>query len=584
VKPNGIAKSKQPVLPTKVKAKPQDTATGIQSTTKKVPSTDGVPLSKDQQKAKLAATKLNVVPRTVPSTPDVGDAAPAAQLPKKIITKKKQPAEPTATVPSIEQPKGEPLGAKSVNGIHNSADAPITKKKKVVKPKLKSNLDTAAAAATVEVPSAKAEPGKTELISQPTAPPLEPTTPSSKKFKVPKLNGTVKKTILKPRPQPTLTDSAIVPFKPVPLKKSNGTTKSALTTETQSVPKPASQALAAATAATKRVVSAPISATPRSIKAPRIKPRSTTPPPAGIQRPQTDGPAARRKSVSFRSPLEAFQIIPARRASTPPPSTSSRRSSIASIAKIPEQPKQAPVEEPQPADLIAEQQPVDEVDADDLVFQDEQDEFDQLPDMSALRPQDPETVIDNERDTSKPSDAPATLDSIPEEPTEPSEPPIPSDAASSTATTATDHDNFPTTTTTAAPSMTSYRPPSATDHDDDEDDSTVFFDADESYVPHHSGSPRKSGTPRLRTPGSAGSKLPKLGRVPDLKDSPKLNLLRLNSPVRKVKKRKSVGEKVKEGVARFEGVKAEGKVVGVKEGEAEGAGEGEAGKVGEVAA
>ena len=551
VKPNGVTKSKQPVLPIKVKRKPQDTTTGIQPTTK-ASSTGAIPLSKDQPKAKPAATKPNGTLKVAPGTADGSDAA-AVQLPKKIITKKKQPAAPTASVIHPEQPKGEPLGSKSVNGLPKSANAPVIKKK-AVKPKITSNLPTTTATATDtgEVLPAKPEAEKTEIIPQSSAQPIDPTTPSSKKSKVPKLNGTVKKTILKPRPQPTSTDIAAVSSKPAQPKIA----KPAATAEKKSLPKPTSQALAAATTAAKRIVSAPISATPRSVKAPRIKPRSTTPPPAGIQRPQTDGPAARRKSVSFRSPLEAFQIIPARRASTPPPSMSSRRSSIASVAKTTEPAMDPPAKETLPAEPVAKQQSVDEVDADDLVFQDEQDEFDRFPDMPALRPIDEEIATDDGQDALEPLDALTALDAIPEESDEPQPPPTTTDAAFTAPTSA--HDDLHTTTATSSVNGTSINGDDVHNDDDNDgdDDDTVFFDADESYVPHYSGSPRKSGTPRLRTPGSAGSRLPKLGKTPNLKDSPKLNLLRLNSPVRKVKKRKSVGEKVKEGVARFEGMKS----------------------------
>lgn len=254
---------------------------------------------------------------------------------------------------------------------------------------------------------------------------------------------------------------------------------------------------------------------------------------------------------------------------------SSRRSSIVSVAKTTERAMDSPAEAPLPSEPVAEQQPINEIDTDDLVFQDEQDEFDRLPDMPALRPLDQETNTNDEQDDPKPLDATPSLDAIPEESNEPPLPLATTDAAFTAPT--SHHDDVLTTTATTSVNGTSIAGDDV-HNDENDDDDTVFFDADESYVPHYSGSPRKAGTPRLRTPGSAASRLPKLGKTPDLKDSPKLDLLRLNSPVRKVKKRKSVGEKVKEGVARFEGTKSPAVVVKESARMAEA---GEVGKVGE---
>jgi len=85
-------------------------------------------------------------------------------------------------------------------------------------------------------------------------------------------------------------------------------------------------------------------------------------------------------------------------------------------------------------------------------------------------------------------------------------------------------------------------PDNEDDEEDDDDESTVFYDADESYIPQYS-SPRKPGTPRSKigTPlGSLTIKLVKSPRLVTENGSPKLDLLRLCSPTKKRKVKKAV--------------------------------------------
>lgn len=85
-------------------------------------------------------------------------------------------------------------------------------------------------------------------------------------------------------------------------------------------------------------------------------------------------------------------------------------------------------------------------------------------------------------------------------------------------------------------------PDNEDNEEDEDDDCTVFYDADESYIPQY-GSPRKPGTPRSKigTPlGSLTVKLVKSPRLVTENGSPKLDLLRLCSPTKKKMMKKAV--------------------------------------------
>lgn len=93
----------------------------------------------------------------------------------------------------------------------------------------------------------------------------------------------------------------------------------------------------------------------------------------------------------------------------------------------------------------------------------------------------------------------------------------------------------------AEPEIEAFDPETVPDSDEDEDDSTVFYDADESYVPQHI-SPHKSLTSRSLTGTPLGSMTVKLAKSPRSvteNGSPKLDLLRLCTPTKKRKVKKS---------------------------------------------
>jgi len=99
-----------------------------------------------------------------------------------------------------------------------------------------------------------------------------------------------------------------------------------------------------------------------------------------------------------------------------------------------------------------------------------------------------------------------------------------------------------TTEATVQPEIEAFDPELSDAEEAEDDESTVFYDADESYIPQYS-SPRHPGTPRSKpgTPlGSLTVKLMKSPRFVTENGSPKLDLHRLSSPTKKRKVKMSV--------------------------------------------
>lgn len=491
-----------------------------------------------------------------------------APLPKKInpVTKQSTGTAAVSRPSEPDQAKPAKVIAQKVTAEDTSIKAPPPKKT-VLKPKPAGKVPIQVSNASVQAPSMPSGRKVTETLQQVSEIAVSKT-PAGKKSKIIKPSATVTKTETKPQ----AISSSVPASVSIP-------TSAAVTAARTAASTPAKATSIAAKPAAKRTVSAPVPPTPKAANPPKLIPISTTPAPIRTLRPQTERPSARRKSVSFRSPLEAFQIIPARRASASPPKSSSRRRSISStvVPSItsttrpePTRPATTPLLQLTPLTSVAEETArsppaptVEDCDDDDLVFQDEVIEVDlTTPSISTaneLEPLTEEPEAEAEAETKVEAEAEADLEAdleaktqdeenhpgevpepaeLEEQDTETKRPPRPQ---TPWAPAADDRDELEDDEpvfdhSEVAPIDTVL----ATDVDPEVDDSTVFYDVDESYIPQYS-SPRKPGTPRSRlaTPGSA--RRTKLGMEPILADSPKLDLLKLSSASKrkKIKKEKT---------------------------------------------
>lgn len=468
-------------------------------------------------------------------------------LPKKVqpVTKQSSLAA-DASRPAMQIPaKPARVVPKTIQSVEAPAAAPLVKKT-ALKPKPVAKL--AAQDSSLLSDSSSSAPAR--KMTGPLPPVLEvgeTKTPGGKKSKIIKPSGTVKKIAMKP--------TAIATTVPAPPAAKPISAAATAARTAASTP-----AKAAANPASRRIVSAPVPPTPKSVKPQKVASISTTPAPIRTLRPHTERPSARRKSVSFRSPLEAFQIIPARRASASPPKSSSRRHSIARSVASSEAPSTrtipTPVLESSPLPQVLEESvsrsppapTVEDCDDDDLVFQDYEDDFDvmALGVITANKPasiaEEPKAEAEAEAQTeAEKLDEGNPADDIAEDeqPGEPADESIsrPPRPQTPWAPVAEDEDDIEDDR--PAFELSEHLPTDTEELDADPeiDDSTVFYDVDESYIPQYS-SPRKPGTPRsrLNTPGSARHTKP--GKELRLMDSPKLDLLKLSSPA----KRKKMGK------------------------------------------